>query len=261
MKNKTTAGIFALFFGPLGIHRFYLGERQLGRFYAFATVLLFMASIRAKVPIVMIMGVVSFIDAIILLSMNREEFNEKYNQRYLNRPAQEAAAAPNRHRRSSATASEVPNPWKTAGIEKFKDFDYSGAIEDFKQSLAIKFEDPAVHFNLACCYSLNERPDPAFFHLTKAVHFGFVDFDKIDKHEGLAFLRTQPEFSDFVKKGYQLHPAPSAKQPRESPDLLAQKPTHRPNLIDQIKRLSHLREQGILTEEEYNEMKEEVLRG
>ena len=194
--------------------------------------------------------------------MDREEFNEKYNQRFLNRPAQVAVAAPNRHRRSSATASEVPNPWKTAGIEKFKDFDYSGAIEDFKQSLSVKFDDAAVHFNLACCYSLNERPDPAFFHLTKAVHFGFIDFDKIEKHEGLSFLRTQREFPDFVKKGYQLHSPPqNGQNTDETPDLLSQKPTERPNLIDQIKRLSHLREQGILTEEEYNGMKEEVLRG
>ncbi len=65
MKNKTTAGFFALFFGPLGIHRFYLGERRLGRFYAVATVILFIASINANAPIVMIMGLVSFIDAMI----------------------------------------------------------------------------------------------------------------------------------------------------------------------------------------------------
>lgn len=259
MRNKTTAGIFALLFGPIGIHRFYLGERRLGRFYVVATVLLFMGSIKIGGPLVLVMGIVSFIDAIILLSMDRTEFNEKYNQRYLNHPAQAAPTISQKQRRYTAMPSEAPNAHKAAGIGKFKEFDYEGAIEDFKQSLAVKFDDPAVHFNLACCYSLMERPDPAFFHLTKAVHFGFVDFDKIEKHEGLAFLRTQPEFRDFVKKGYQMHSA----KPEDTQDLLAtatqrDKPL---SLLDQIKRLSDLREQGILTEEEYKGMKDEVLRG
>ncbi|MBK9016435.1 MAG: NINE protein [Saprospiraceae bacterium] len=257
MKNKTTAGIYALLFGPIGLHRFYLGERKLGKFYLIATILLFMFSIRVDGPVVMIMGIVSFIDAVLLFSMGQEEFNEKYNQRYLNRPRQVAEAAPRYQAKPAAVPAETPNPWKAAGIEKFKDYDYDGALEDFKKSLTIKYDDPAVHFNLACCYSLNERPDPAFFHLTKAVHFGFVDFDKIERHEGLAYLRTQPEFRDFVKKGYQLHSA----QPEQAPDLLTQTPTAKPSLLDQIKRLSDLREQGILTEEEYKGMKEHVLRG
>jgi hypothetical protein len=225
-----------------------------------------MLSIKVGGPVVMIMGIVSFIDAVLLFSMGQEEFNEKYNQRYLNRPRQVYEAAPRYQARPAAAPAEIPNPWKGAGIEKFKDYDYDGALEDFKKSLTIKYDDPAVHFNLACCYSLNERPDPAFFHLTKAVHFGFVDFDKIERHEGLAYLRTQPEFRDFVKKGYQLHSAQqSGKQPEQAPDLLAQTPTEIPiaigtSLLDQIKRLSDLREQGILTEEEYKGMKKEVLR-
>jgi TM2 domain-containing membrane protein YozV len=254
MKNKTTAGIFALLFGHLGIHRFYLGERKLGRLYLLGTFLLFFLSVQMEAPIVLAMLILSFIDGVLLLSMGREEFNEKYNQRYLNAPSKPTVAP--RYQAAPAPA-ETPNPWKVNGIEKFKDFDYEGALEDFKQSLTIKYDDPAVHFNLACCYSLCERPDPAFFHLTKAVHFGFVDFDKIEGHEGLSFLRTQPEFRDFVKKGYQLHSA----TPEPVPDLLAQTPSNRPSLLDQIKRLTELREQGILTEEEYMGMKQEVLRG
>ncbi|MBI1224242.1 MAG: NINE protein [Bacteroidetes bacterium] len=257
MKNKTTAGLFALFFGPLGIHRIYLGERKLGRLYAIATAILFVMSIRADGPFVLLMGVISFIDAVLLLSMDREEFNEKYNQRYLNRPPLATTARPKRQLQVAAITTEAANPHKALGIEKFKDYDYDGAAEEFKKSLAIKFDDPAVHFNLACCYSLSERPDPAFFHLTKAVHFGFIDFDKIEKHEGLSYLRTLPEFRDFVKKGYQVNSA----IPEQTADLLAQKPTEKqPSLLEQIKKLSELREQGILTEEEYNGMKKEVLR-
>ncbi len=237
----------------------------MGKLYAIATALLFVASIKMNGPIVFIMGIVSFIDAMLLFSMDHEEFNEKYNQRFLNRPQVAAQAAPRQASRIAAPVAEATNPYKTAGIEKFKDYDYDGAMEDFKKSLTIKYNDPAIHFNLACCYSLNERPDPAFFHLTKAVHFGFVDFDKIEKHEGLAFLRTLPEFTEFVKKGYQLHSTPAAEQAK-APDLLAQKHTatsnngHESSLLDQIKRLSELREQGILTEEEFNGMRAQVLR-
>ncbi|MCU0346007.1 MAG: NINE protein [Saprospiraceae bacterium] len=263
MKKKTTAGIFALLFGPVGLHRFYLGDRKLGKLYAITTAFLFFASFKMNGPIVFVMGIVSFIDAMLLFSMDREEFNDKYNQRFLNRPQVAEPVAKLQKPRQLPVAALQPNPHKAAGIEKFKDYDYDGALEDFKKSLAVKYDDPAVHFNLACCYSLNERPDPAFFHLTKAVHFGFVDFDKIEKHDALAHLRTQPEFKDFVKKGYQLHSAaPPAEEAMQS-DLLAQTPTakQQPSLLDQIKRLSEMREQGLLTEEEFNGMRTEVLRG
>lgn len=268
MKNKSTAGVFALLFGAFGLHRFYLGQRKLGIFYMVATVCLFIISVTAEAPIVMIMGIIAFIDAVLLFSVDQEEFNEKYNQRFLNRPHHIAVAAPRQKLKKAATTAEAVNPWKAAGLEKFKDFDYDGALEDFKKSLELKFDDPAVHFNLACCYSLNERTDPAFFHLTKAVHSGFVDFDKIEQHHSLAYLRTQAAFQDFVKKGYQrFTAAPMENQTLENePDLLAQTPTasrveYQPSLLDQIKRLSDLRERGILTEDEYKGMKAEVLRG
>lgn len=250
-----------MLFGPFGLHRFYLGDRKLGKLYALGTMFLFFISVKAQAPFVLLMGIVSFIDAMLLFSMDREEFNEKYNQRFLNRPPVAVQAAPRQASRIAAAPAEAANPYKVAGIEKFKDYDYDGALEDFKKSLAVKYDDPAVHFNLACCYSLNERPDPAFFHLTKAVHFGFVDFDKIEKHEGLAHLRTQPEYKEFVKKGYQLHSTVPSEETK-TPDLLSQIPAEKqqPSLLDQIKRLSDLREQGILTEEEFNGMRAEVLR-
>lgn len=268
MKKKTTAGFFALLLGPFGLHRFYLGEKGMGKLYFIATLFLFQMSFVTHKPLILIMGLVSFIEAMILFSMDREEFNEKYNQRFLNRPQVAEPLAKrqtqmDKQPRQLPVAALQPNPHKAAGIEKFKDYDYDGALEDFKKSLAVKYDDPAVHFNLACCYSLNERPDPAFFHLTKAVHFGFVDFDKIEKHDALAHLRTQPEFKDFVKKGYQLHSATPPAEEAMQPDLLAQTPTakQQPSLLDQIKRLSEMREQGLLTEEEFNGMRTEVLRG
>lgn len=67
MKNKTTATLFAIFLGAIGIHRFYLGQTFLGILY-----LLFCWTF---IPL----GV-AIIDFIVFLSMSEERFNEKYNK-------------------------------------------------------------------------------------------------------------------------------------------------------------------------------------
>lgn len=65
-KDKLTAALLAFFIGGFGIHKFYLRENTAGVFY-----LIFCWTI---VP-----GILAFIDAIILLTMSEEAFNEKYN--------------------------------------------------------------------------------------------------------------------------------------------------------------------------------------
>lgn len=69
MKNKTTAGLLALFLGGLGVHQFYLGNGGKGVLY-----LLFFWTL--------IPGFIGFIDGIILLTMSDEVFNLKYNRGY-----------------------------------------------------------------------------------------------------------------------------------------------------------------------------------
>jgi TM2 domain-containing membrane protein YozV len=66
MKSKTTAAILAIFLGGFGIHRFYLGQGGLGLVY-----LLFCWTF---VP-----ALIAFIDFIILLTMDEDKFNAKYN--------------------------------------------------------------------------------------------------------------------------------------------------------------------------------------
>lgn len=252
MRKKNVAGLFALFFGMIGLHRFYLGQRRRGIFYFAATIALFVASIENDVPLVMIMGAVAFIDAMVFFSMPAEEFDEKFNKHALGKKHREYEGYREKtsfRKRRAAKQQPFIDPFKASGIHKYKEYDYEGAIEDFKKSLGEKFDDPATHFNLACCYSLVERPDPAFFHLTKAVHFGFVDFDKIEKHEALAYLRTLPAFAEFVSNGYQR----MAPLPAEQADLLSSAAQQKEGetLLEQIKRLGELRNKGILTEEEY----------
>lgn len=144
------------------------------------------------------------------------------------------------------------NPFKNSGVEKYKDYDYDGAIEDFNKALQINPDDIAVHFNLACAYSLTEQKEKSFEHLDKAVSLGFADFDKIKSHDALAYLRIQDEFVEFEKNNFRLN---QQSGPVNSGPTLAENQ----NLLEQLKRLAELREQGLLTEEEFSLQKKRLL--
>ncbi|MEO9251049.1 MAG: TM2 domain-containing protein [Gemmatimonadaceae bacterium] len=66
MKSRTTAGILALFFGGLGVHKFYLDRPGLGIVY-FLFCWTFIPSI------------IAFFEAIMLFTASDESFNAKYN--------------------------------------------------------------------------------------------------------------------------------------------------------------------------------------
>ncbi len=66
MKNKTAAGLLALFLGGLGVHKFYLGQGGVGIIY----LLFFWTFIPA---------LLALYDGIVLLTMEDNLFNEKYN--------------------------------------------------------------------------------------------------------------------------------------------------------------------------------------
>jgi tetratricopeptide (TPR) repeat protein len=138
-------------------------------------------------------------------------------------------------------------------LEKFKDYDYFGAIADFKKSLEIAPQDIATHFNIACAYALIEKKEEAFSHLDKAVSLGFRDFQKIKEHHALAYLRIQKEFDDFEENGYRLL-ASAAKNNDEN--LLASQP----DLLDRLSKLAELREKGLLTQQEFEDQKQKLMR-
>ncbi|SRR5579883_1459723 len=66
MKSKSTAGILALFFGGLGIHKFYLGEGGKGILY----LLFFWTYIPA---------IIGIVEAVVFFTMSDADFNAKYN--------------------------------------------------------------------------------------------------------------------------------------------------------------------------------------
>ncbi|WP_053959960.1 TM2 domain-containing protein [Sulfobacillus thermosulfidooxidans] len=67
MKSKVSAGILALFFGFVGVHKFYLGQKTQGILY-----ILFSWTF---IPMI-----VAFIEAIRLFSMSDEDFDARYNK-------------------------------------------------------------------------------------------------------------------------------------------------------------------------------------
>ncbi len=257
MKDKNAAGFLALFTGYLGIHRFYLGQVGLGIVYF---LLMFTG----------ISFILGLIDAISFFTMDQDKFDVKYNPHLFERkleadfyrntynykeqrqPRQQRENAPPPRQQKTA-APRPPNVGlKNSGVEKYKDFDYEGAITDFEKALEANPRDIAVHFNLACAYSLMENTEKSLFHLDKAVGFGFNDAKRIKEHDALAFIRVQPQFENFAQNGFRL--APQLVEPKAD-DLLSTTP----NLLEQLKRLGELRERGLLTEDEFASQKKKLL--
>ncbi len=276
MKDKTTAALLALFFGWFGIHRFYLRQPGLGVVYIF---LLFVFGIS------FLLGV---IDAIVFLAMDQKEFDRRYNEhdyrrshdRYERRTVQRdytkdhhrrpQQAAAQRHAQSLPANVQVPerqrvNPYKQSGIRKYKDFELEDAIEDFKKGLEINPRDVALHFNIACAYSLTEQVDLAYAHLDKAVALGFTDLDRIRTHDDLAFVRIQPQFDAFAEAGFRLvqktEKIQSASQSPEKHGISGtQEQPMDDLLLTQLKRLSELRDKGLITEHEFAAEKNKLMR-
>ncbi|MBT8219453.1 MAG: NINE protein [Bacteroidia bacterium] len=278
MKRRKTAAILALFTGWLGVHRFYLGQPGLG-------VLYFILSFSG---ISLLLGI---LDAVMFLTMRDEIFDLKYNRqpyergsrrfereytrntkrrqredRYRDRQRRrdkEILQRKSEVRRRPRTAPKVKtsraNPYKQSGVQKFKDYDYDGAIEDFKKALDINPRDIATHFNLACAYSLNEKTNDALGHLKKAISFGYNNFDNIRNHDALAYLRIQPEYEAFESSGFEVNEEIKTSrkiqvdepEKREEPEEQKTSIPQEDNLLEQLKKLAELRQKGLLTSEQY----------
>ena len=156
------------------------------------------------------------------------------------------------YKRRTAPARPKNNPFKESGLAKYRDYDYEGAIEDYNKALQINANDIAVHFNLACAYSLTEETEKSYHHLSTAVKLGFSDFEKIKTHDALAFIRIQDEFEPFVQNNYKW---PLTQQaPKAEGNIL-----ENTDLLEQLNKLGELRDKGLLTEEEFVLQKKKLL--
>ena len=267
MRDKNKAGLLAIFLGMFGIHRFYLGQTFLGIVYCLFFWVTWMLGI---------------LDGIILLTMDEQDFDYKYNRnkvevrrrdtdfnrkkeradydrkrskttrREERKTRKEAKKAPPTRRNTTTKIRGNANEWKEKGKAAFLEYDYEEAIEMYEKALKINEKDIAVHFNLACTQSLMENADRAFYHLERAVAYGFTDRDLIRTKDHLAWLRIHPDFEAFEKNNYQkVKTSASPKKSNMEVDG---------NILEQLSRLESLRERGLLTEREYLAEKERISR-
>jgi TM2 domain-containing membrane protein YozV len=226
-KEKDIAGLLALFFGFIGLHRFYLGQRGRGILY----LMLALTGISA---------ILGLIDAFSFFSMDNKSFDIKYNRDFLRvLPKKE-------FEKSVKNKTEERNTFVKSGKLKFLSYDYDGAIVDFSKALELNPREIAAHFNIACAYSLNENVEKALFHLDKAILYGFDDFEKLKNHDALAFIRVQPAYINFVKNGFSF-------SLNEAKDLNTKN-------TENIEKLEELRLRGLLTEEEFTIQKMKISR-
>ncbi|MBB4079876.1 TM2 domain-containing membrane protein YozV [Lewinella aquimaris] len=260
MKNKTTAAILALFFGGFGVHRFYLGQPGKG--------FLYLIFIWTFIP-----SIIAMIDGIVFLTQSEEAFNLKYNRDYVMRqtyqqPPQivinnhvgQPQSAPAPRQEEAVPENKVPkkDPFQLSADKAYEEYDFEGAIRDYRRSLNVDPRQADVHFKLACLYSIHENTDTALFHLNKAIENGYYDFDEMDRHDHLSFLRSTPQFFAFKSNSYRLpgEPAPEATAtvpPEETLELSD-------DLITRIERLAQLKEDGILSEDAFKREKAKILR-
>lgn len=272
MKKKSVAGVLALFLGILGVHRFYLGQRFLGIIYFVLTCFLFVLSVEEHGPFIAPMAILGFIDAILLLAMPQEDFDARYNRGLYDRSQSLGQSRSRQSAPSSSRRIPVDDPvqvLKASGIKHYRDFCFEEAIEDFERALVYAPNDISLHFNLACAFSMIEVANEAFEHLEKAVALGFNQFPKIKQHSDLSFLRAHPDYAAFEANGYR-KPAAVKPLPQAQPHLLDAQPQplmatppaedDKLTLLDRIELLGELMDKGILTEEEFAQQKERLLR-
>jgi hypothetical protein len=60
--------------------------------------------------------------------------------------------------------------------------------------------DPLVHYNLACSFSLAERPVEACAALDQAINLGYRDFRWLARDPDLAHVRRHPQFKKIMAR-------------------------------------------------------------
>lgn len=239
MKQKQVAGLLAITLGIFGTHRFYLGQRFLGVVYF----LLFWGGLAATIedgnPIIMLLPVfISLVDCAVFFAMPGRDFDNRYNRHVVDTQESYAPSIdlPNQSRKSFAA-------WKAEGIRHFRAHHFEDAAEAFLHALKMSPKDPAICFNLACCYSMLQQSQEGFHYLNTALDYGFEDIDKIQNHPALAFLRQHPEFP--LQDTAQQKPAtPVIEEEPEKPEPILQ--------------LEELKNRGILTEAEFQTQLEKM---
>jgi class 3 adenylate cyclase len=257
-KNKKIAAILALTLGVFGVHRFYLGKKFWGIVNFIGFFILMIITVEEGGPFIAPLGVLAFIESILLFVMPQSEFDAKYNAGLPMSKKERKAAAKEEKRRTPdpvTTRKSRGNFIIKDAFIAYRAGNFDMARKYFEDALQYDYNDPHTHFMLACCHSIARDAKQAYFHLASAVDFGFQEFEEIYHNEALAWLRGQPDFDAFVKNGYRQVAFLATPQP----DLLESKSYYDTTLLDRIADLGELLERGVITREDFESQKKELL--
>ena len=284
-RNKNVASLLAIFLGWTGVHKFYLGKIGLGVMYAIFSF--------TFIPFFL-----NLIDFFVLLSMNQEEFDDKYNDyvpfttpkhwesgrtRRRNRhrgktivfDKPQSYSAPQQQRpkevvfRTSVPKTTALNQNKAyhEGIRLFEDYQYRKALESFNKALMTNRDHSQILFYVACCNSLLEQKEELFANLEKAVRMGFKDFEKIQTMDALAYFRIQKEYDSIKESGFLKWNLQEEEVAEEVmvPEAVAEDqlelerpPLSTDELLAELKKLGELRQNGELTDEQFAVKKQKL---
>ena len=257
-KNKKIAAILALTLGVFGVHRFYLGKKFWGIVNFIGFFILMIITVEEGGPFIAPLGVLAFIESILLFVMPQSEFDAKYNAGLSLTKREKKAAAKEEKKRTSdpvQTRKSRGNFIIKDAFIAYRAGNFDMARKYFEDALQYDYNDPHTHFMLSCCHSIARDAKQAYFHLASAVDFGFQEFEEIYHNEALAWLRSQPDFDAFVKNGYRQ----VAFLATPKPDLLESKSYYDATLLDRIADLGELLERGVITREDFESQKKELL--
>ncbi len=251
MKEKNIAALLAFTAGFVGTHHFYLGNVARGILYVFGTCGAWFFNFK-------IMVLIAVFEGIRFLTMSPEEFDAKYNNGQTKKERKEEKRARKEQRRSgwedmerTLNVTTDVQGFKKEGIAQYKSYNFEAAINSFEKVLSNEPYDAATLFNISCCYSMIEDKTLSFSYLAKAVACGMKDFQKISTHDGLAYLRIQSEWDNFVANDYKPVPMETTSVPQSAPEPTPE-PATEINSLDALRQLYEQRQKGIIDEAQFD---------
>jgi tetratricopeptide (TPR) repeat protein len=75
---------------------------------------------------------------------------------------------------------------------------YEDGLKIDQRLVQLRPDDPTVHYNLACSYSLLKMAKPCLAVLKKAIQLGYRDFSFMKKDPDLDFIRRDPRYKELL---------------------------------------------------------------
>lgn len=75
---------------------------------------------------------------------------------------------------------------------------YKEGLAIDKKLICLKPDEPLVHYNLACSYSLLKMAQSSLRALKKAIELGYRDFEFMEEDPDLVFIRKDPRYRELV---------------------------------------------------------------